>query len=98
MELSQELIDEAVRVYNAVTHAHKRAPVKRYIHKQLAVGETVELSSGKQRWSSALQFAGTPEEVEITFLINPALPESFKEDLLSMREEFDAGLRQVLSA
>lgn len=98
MELSQELIDEAIRIYNAVTHAHKKAPVERYIQKQLAAGEIVQLSSGKTRWSSALEFSGTPQDVQIHFRINPALPETFKKQLAEMKEAFEKGLTQTTSA
>lgn len=95
MELSQELIDEAVKVYNIVTEAHKRPPVERYICKQLDSGEAVELTSGKKRWSSALQFAGTSDDVEINFLINPALPERFKKQLEPIKEQFTQGIARL---
>ena len=98
MELSQERIDQAVEAYNDVTQAHKRAPVLRYVHKQLAAGEAVRLSSGRKRWSSALEFAGSPSDVEINFVINPALPESFQEELEQMRDVFNSLLAQRTSA
>ena len=95
MELSQELIDEAVRIYNGVTHAHKRAPVERYVRKQLDAGESVELTSGKHRWSSALRFAGTPEDVGVEFVINPALPDRFKKQLAPMKEQFAQAIKNL---
>lgn len=98
MELSQEIIDEAIRAYNTVTRAHKKAPVERYIQKQLAAGEVVQLSSGKTRWSSALEFSGTPQDVKIHFRINPALPDTFREQLSKMKEAFENELKQTTSA
>ncbi len=89
MKLSQALIDEAIKKYNQLTEAHKKAPVEKFIHKQLLNGETVELRSGTIRWSSAIQFAGTPECVELRFLINPALPSIFQKQLQQKKEAFE---------
>ena len=98
MELSQELIDAAVRAYSEATQAHKRAPVERFVHKQLLAGEAVTLSSGTTRWSSALVFSGTPKQVEVTFAINDALPEHFKEHLQKTQQSFKEFFTQEISA
>lgn len=88
MELTQQLIDDAIKAYNQVTKAHKRAPVVSFIKKRLSEGEEVALSAGQKRWSSALVFKGSVENPEIEFRINPALPESFQEMLTKQQEAF----------
>lgn len=98
MELSQELIDAAVRAYNQATQAHKRAPVERFVRKQLLAGEAVTLSSGSARWSSALVFSGTPKQVNVTFSINEALPEHFKKHLYKTKQVFEELFTQATCA
>lgn len=94
MECTQENIERAVSAYNEVTRAHKRAPVERYIRKQLEAGESVDLLSGDVRWTSSLRFSGTPEDMRPEFVINPALPERFREHLERTQEQFFSLLRQ----
>lgn len=98
MELSQQLIDDTIRIYNGVTKAHKRPPVETYVRKRLEQGDSLRLSSGKKRWSSAIEFSGAPENVDIEFIINPALPERFKKELQKMKTEFDAAITQTISS
>ncbi|MFT4250181.1 MAG: hypothetical protein ACMXYD_02360 [Candidatus Woesearchaeota archaeon] len=88
MRAEQNTIDKAIAAYNQVTKAHKRSPVEAYIKKRLSEGEEVALSSGVKRWSSALVFSGTPEEMVVEFRINPALPNSFQEQLKKQQQEF----------
>ncbi len=85
----QETINAVVDVYNEVTSAHKRAPLEKFVHKQLSQGESVELVSGYPRWSSALRFSGSPEDMTVEFVINPALPERFQELLLKTKQRFE---------
>lgn len=92
MRCTQETIDAIISLYNDVTRAHKRAPVQKYVQKQLFAGEPVEIVSGHPRWSSALVFLGTPEDMQIEFRINPALPDSFKKPLIDMQNAFSVRL------
>jgi|AntRauTorckE6833_2_1112554.scaffolds.fasta_scaffold61019_2 hypothetical protein len=93
MELTQQFIDDAIKAYNSVTKAHKRAPVVAFVKKQLQEKEEVALSAGQTRWSSALVFKGSVEKPEVEFRINPALPKSFQEMLNTQQEEFYKSLR-----
>lgn len=86
--MEQTRIDYAIKAYNQVTKAHKRAPVASFINKRLSQGEEVALSAGQKRWSSAIVFSGSPENPKIEFRINPSLPKSFQDMLHKQREEF----------
>ena len=86
--MEQQEIDHAIKVYNHITKAHKRAPVEAFVNKRLEAGEEVILSAGQKRWSSALVFKGSPENPEVEFRVNPALPDSFRNMLEQQQEEF----------
>lgn len=87
--MEQEHIDKAIKAYNTATGAHKRAPIAKYINKQLAAGEEVLLSAGTTRWSSALVFTGSIDKPEIQFRINQALPKTFQETILKQKKHFE---------
>ncbi len=95
MNADQETLQAIVDVYNEVTSAHKRAPMEKYVVRQLSQGESVELVSGYPRWSSALHFSGTPDDMRVSFVINPALPERFQELLASTKRRFEERLRAL---
>lgn len=89
MKPNQETINAIVDIYNEVTSAHKRPPVESYVRKQLAQKESVELVSGHPRWSSALRFTGSEEDMTVEFVINPALPPRFQELLFNTQKRFE---------
>lgn len=90
MKATQETIDVVIDAYNKVTKSHKRAPVEKYVQKQLAAGEAVDIVSGHPRWSSAVRFSGEVDALHVEFLINPALPEGFKKMLETTKQEFES--------
>lgn len=88
MKLTQELLERAVDCYNQVTRSHKKPIALRYIEKQLQAGDTAELPVAT-RWTSTVQFSGTPDDVQVTFLINKSVPDSFRPALNEMKQKFD---------